>query len=130
MSQYEEEVLIVYRDFPLEDIHPYAFQAAEAVDCAMEQDKFIEMRKLLFLDQQHLDVQSLKKDGVKLGLEKSRYNECLDKHKYADEVRQDISDGRKYMVTSTPTFFINGYRVEGINYEEIQKKIELVLNQR
>lgn len=127
LAQYQGKIVLVYRDFPLEQIHSFAFQAAEAVNCAKEQGKFWEMHTLLFSNQEHLEIQDLKLYASQLDLNIPNFNDCLDKHKYVDEIRNDMKDGAKYFVTSTPTFFINGNRVEGGNIDQIKQKIELVL---
>lgn len=128
LSEYEGKILFVYRDFPLEHIHPNAFQAAETAHCAGDQNKYWEMHSLLFANQTQLDIDSLKKYASELGLNLSQFDKCLDSHKYQEEIRRDIADGLKYQVNGTPTFFINGYRVVGGSYEQLKSTIDLLLN--
>lgn len=112
-------VYFVYRDFPLE-IHPDAQSAAEAAECAADQNKGWEMHDLIFEGQDALGsgtvdipVGSLKSYADQLDLETTTFNECLDSGQYADEVAADIQDALQYGVSATPTFFINGHILVG-----------------
>jgi len=121
---YEGKVKFVYRDFPLTSIHPYAEKAAEAAECADDQDKFWEYHDLLFQNQATLN-QQLSTDGLdgvlntfkgyatRLGLDAGDFNNCLDSGKYAQEVQKDYNDGVAAGVTGTPGFFINGQELKG-----------------
>ncbi len=108
------KVKFVYRDFPLKG-HDFAIGASEAADCALEQnkDKYWEYADKLFNNQNALDLNSLKQYAKDLGLNESRFNECLDAEKYRPELVNDANDGIKYGVTATPYFFVNGVAVDG-----------------
>ncbi|MEM5802063.1 MAG: DsbA family protein [Candidatus Aenigmatarchaeota archaeon] len=112
----------VYRDFPL-DFHQFAKKAAEAAECANEQNKFWEYHDKLFENQQALDITSLKRYAQELGLDTAKFNECLDSGKYANEVQKDVQDGMAYGVSGTPTFFINGIKVVGAQPYSVFKRI-------
>ncbi len=125
------KVKFVYRDFPLDSIHPLARKAAEAAECADEQGKFWEYHDKLF-ETQKLDEASLKQHAKDLGLDTEQFNSCLDSGKYKDEVQKDLDDGIKAGVTGTPTFFINGKKVVGAQPYSVIKQIiddELSKNQ-
>lgn len=111
---------LVYRDFPLTSIHPGSEIAAEAGECADEQGKFWEMHDKIFSEQdkQGIDTvqftaQDLKKWGKAIGLNPTKFNTCLDAHKYKREVEKDIADGSAAGVDATPTFFVNGLKIRG-----------------
>src|SRR3989344_6120600 len=89
------KVKFVYRDFPLESIHPTARKAAEASECADEQGKFWEYHDKIFEDQTALSLDSLKQWAKDLGLDANKFNTCLDSNKYADEVTKDLDDATK-----------------------------------
>jgi protein-disulfide isomerase len=112
-ERYKDKVRIVFRDLPLLQIHPNAAKAAEAATCAHEQGKFWLMHDKLFESQGSLDVESLKKKAVELGLDATTFNQCLDSGKHAAEWKRDAEDAERYGVTSTPAFFINGRMVVG-----------------
>ncbi|MBI1972139.1 MAG: DsbA family protein [Candidatus Aenigmarchaeota archaeon] len=108
------KVNFVYRDFPLPaSLHPAAFIAAEAGQCANEQGKFWEMHDKIFDEQNKqgqgtvaFSADNLKSWAAEIGLDTSSFNSCLDLEKYASEVQKDLSDGEKAGVQGTPTFFI------------------------
>ncbi len=127
LSEYEEEILFVYRDFPLESIHPNAFKAAEAANCAGDQNMYWEMHDLLFVNQTALDTDSLSQYADTLGLDLTRFNDCLSNADYAEEIRHDMEDAQRYQVLSTPTFFINGQRVQGANLVALRSMIDKIL---
>ena len=107
------KVKLVYRDFPLENIHPQATPAAQAAECADEQGKYYEYHDKLFENQQLLSLDNYKRWAVELGLDAKQFNDCVDSKKYASEVQKDLADGSAAGVTGTPAFFINGKSVSG-----------------
>ena len=104
------KVRYVFRDFPLDQIHPYARKAAEAAHCAGDQDKYWEMHDLLFENQKALQVDNLKAYAGRLGLDSSAFDGCLEKSKYAAKVQQDLKDGVTAGIRGTPGFFIGKTR--------------------
>lgn len=106
------KVKLVFRDFPL-PFHANAQKAAEAAECAGEQEKFWEMHDAIFDHQENIGVADLKNYAVNLNLNSDKFNDCLDSGKYAGEVKQDMNDGSAVGVTGTPTFFINGEKLVG-----------------
>ena len=113
LEKYEGQVRLVYRDFPLAQIHPQALPAALAGECAHEQGKFWEYHDLLFANQAQLDEASLKDYAAQAGLDTGSFEECLSSQKYLEEVQKDYSDGRSYGVSGTPAFFVNGNMISG-----------------
>ena len=106
------KVKLVFRDFPL-SFHENAQKAAEAAECAGEQEKYWEMHDKLFENQDALDVSSLKTYSQQIGLNTREFNKCLDSGEMADEIKKDISDGESAGVSGTPAFFINGRFLSG-----------------
>ena len=110
---YGDRVRIVWKDFPLTSIHPQAFKAAEAGNCAREQGKFWEYHDRLFSNQQALQVEFLKKYAADAGLDAAKFNACLDTAKYSDRVQEQMGIGTGLGVQSTPALFINGRLIAG-----------------
>ena len=104
------KVRYVFRDFPLDQIHPHARKAAEAAHCAGDQGKFWEMHDLLFQNQQALQIESLKTHARSLRLNGAAFDACLDRGKYAAEVQKDFDDGVAVGVRGTPSFFVGKTR--------------------
>ena len=87
----------------------------------------------MFANQQRLGAADLRQYAVDLGLDATRFNACLDSHKYAQHVEADISAGNAAGVNGTPAFFINGRLISGAQpFEEFRKIIddELALKKR
>jgi len=96
----------VIRDFPLESIHPQAFKAAEASHCANEQDKYWEMHDRLFANQKTLGVKDLPQHTEALGMDVTKFQQCLESGKYAARIRKDLAEGQRARVIGTPGFFL------------------------
>lgn len=108
------KVKFVYRDFPLSN-HPQAQKAAEATECAREQDesKFWEMHDAIFANQGAIAVENLKQYALAMGLNGATFDTCLDSGKYAEETQKDFQDGAAAGISATPSFFVNGELVRG-----------------
>lgn len=96
----------VFRDLPLEAIHPHAFKAAEAANCAGEQGKFWEMYEHLFRNQRALAPPSLAQYAQALALDAAKFTACFDSGKYAAEIRKDMADAGAANIEGTPNFVI------------------------
>ena len=122
---YKEKIRIVYRQFPLNNIHPHAQKAAEASLCANDQDKFWQLHDAMFIDQQNLTIEDLKSKAATLSLNATTFSSCLDSSKHAAVIRDSIAEGSKAGVDGTPALFINGRYLGGNQpYDEIAKIIE------
>lgn len=118
-DRYGDSIRVVFRDFPILQIHPQAAKAAEAGACAHEQGKFWPLHDLMFANQSRLDLASLKQHAATVGLDAAAFEKCLDSGKYADEWKKDSDDAQRAGVQSTPAFFINGRPVVGaVPYEQ------------
>jgi protein-disulfide isomerase/rhodanese-related sulfurtransferase len=113
-QRYAQRVRFVFRQFPLEGIHPFARKAAEASECAAAQGRFWEMVEAIYAHQDDLSVPGLERAAAAAGLERTRFRACLDSGETAARVQQDRDDGRALGVRATPTFFIGQERVEGV----------------
>jgi len=111
----------VVRDFPLESIHPQAFKAAEASYCADEQGKYWEMHDRLFANQKALGVKDLPQHAQALGLDESKFQQCLDSGKYAARIRKDLTEGQKLGVTGTPGFFLGVTEPNGTEIKAVRQ---------
>ena len=116
---YGDRIRIVWKDFPLEDIHPQAAKASEAAHCAADQGKYWELHDRLFANQAALQPDALKQHATAVGIEPKAFNTCLDTGRYAERVQQGIKEGRARGVNSTPTIFINGRMLTGAQPYEV-----------
>jgi protein-disulfide isomerase len=115
LKRFEERVRLVFRHFPLEEVHPHSLQAAEAVESAGAQGKFWEMHDLLFENQQHLKPEHLRSYAERLDLDMPRFIAEMDDEIYRQRVREHIAGGQVSGVRATPTFFING-KLSDVSY--------------
>jgi len=118
------KVKLVFRDYPIQSIHPNAVPAAVASECANEQGKFKEMHDMLFEKQNEWSKQKtadalslFSQYATKIQLEQEVFDSCLTSGKYIEEIRKDLDDGRDYGVTGTPGFFVGN---DQIGYVELK----------
>ena len=100
------EVNLIYKQFPLTSIHPYAQGAAEASLAAQAQGKFWEYHDILFANQDALDTDSLKQYAVQLGLNTEEFNNALDSGDFESEVSKEIAQATAAGGRGTPFFVI------------------------
>ena len=121
-DEYGDQVAIIFRDFPL-DFHANAQKAAEAAECAGDQNMYWEYHDMLFANQDSLEIPDLKGYAKELKLKTSVFDKCLDSGAQTEEVKKDIADGAEVGVTGTPATYINGRKIGGAYPYESFKKI-------
>jgi NhaA family Na+:H+ antiporter len=110
-----DRLCFVFRNFPLEEVHPHAEHAAEAAEAAGAQGKFWEMHDRLFTHQDALEDSALVAHAAAIGLDAERFSRELASQAYAARVQEDVISGERSGVEGTPTFFVNGRRHDGPN---------------
>jgi protein-disulfide isomerase len=124
-AQFDGQVRLVFRHYPLSGAHPHAEQAAEAAEAAAAQDRFWEMHDLLFEHQDALRTKDLYKYSEQLGLDSGRFRGELKQRTYEDRVREDFRRGVANGVYGTPGLFINGIRHNGgLDLDSILNKLK------
>ena len=113
MERYRGRIKLIYRDLPLEHIHPQARPAAEAARCAGDQSKFWEYHDVLFKESPKLSPDNLKKYATQVGLNTAEFETCLSSGAHKAAVQKDLNEGKKLGITGTPAFFINGRPLSG-----------------
>jgi protein-disulfide isomerase len=122
-EKYKTQVKFIWRDFPLSSVHPDAQAAAEAGECAQEQGGFWAYHDTLFINQHDLSADALVRYAQQVGLDSDSFSNCLTSRRFEQEVIQDLQAGISAGVQGTPTFFINGERLEGAIPSNIFKQI-------
>lgn len=112
LAKYGMQIAYEFHHFPLSSIHRYAFEAAEAAECAADQGKFWEFVDLDYKNQQELSSEMLDQWGEDLKLDTALFNRCRDSHIKRDMIQEEYDQGRNLGVRGTPTFFVNGEQVE------------------
>jgi protein-disulfide isomerase len=108
LERFPDRVRLVYRHFPLEEVHPHALQAALAAEVAAGQGKFWPMHDLLFDNQRHLKLPQLRGYAQRLELDLLRYDAEMEDELYLQRIREQVEGGERSGVRGTPTFFLNG----------------------
>jgi len=125
-EKYKDNVRIVYRQYPIASLHPYAPKAAEASLCAHEQGKFWELHDAMFQEQDKLTIKDLKAKATRLGLDQKKFDSCLDTGKFSERVQEDTREGQRSGVTGTPALYINGVSVDGgaVGFDVMQRLLD------
>jgi len=134
------KVRYVFRDFPLDQLHPQARKAAEAAHCAGEQGRYWEMHEVLFRNQRALAATQLAEHAPAAGVNGTKLDECLASGRYAARVAQGVTDGAAIGVKGTPAFvvgktmagdFVQGTPIRGAQpLETFRRIIDQALNEQ
>jgi protein-disulfide isomerase len=108
LGRFAGRVRLVFRHFPLEEVHPHALHAALAAEAAAGQGKFWAMHDVLFDNQSHLKLPQLRSYAQRIELDMARYDADMGDTVYLQRVREDIEGGRRSGVRATPGIFLNG----------------------
>lgn len=123
LPRYGNKVRLIYKDFPL-PMHTWARQAAVASQCAYEVDPsaFARYRTLVFAHQSEINVTNVRDQLLQLaeqaGINRLKLAACMDSNASLSRVEQDVEEGNKLQVMETPTCFINGRMVAGLQPPE------------
>jgi protein-disulfide isomerase len=135
------KVRYVFRDLPLESIHPLAEKAAEAARCAGDQGKYWEMHDRFFRNQTSIAPEVLPLHAKMLGLDVPRFQKCLDSGEYTATVRGSVTEAKRAGARGTPAFFLgwseaDGFKLKAITfvngaqpYETFKEAIDTLLSQ-
>jgi len=125
LSAYGDRLLYVFRHFPLVSQHPHAWRAGLAAEAAGAQDRFWPMHDHLLTHEHSLSDEELRTHARALGLDMTAYDRDLQDPALAERVRSDALSGLHSGVLGTPTFFVNGRRLEGgLRKDELVAAIE------
>lgn len=134
LQEFPGQVKLVYNDYPLRTIHQNAAAAAEAGQCANNQNRFWEYHDLLFQKQTSWEdlsdpTSTFVTYATDLGLDGATFQSCLDNDEMVASVKEDEQEGTKAKINSTPTLFVNGERLVGPSYETLRAAVAKQLGQ-
>jgi len=115
------DLSFVFRNFPLQEIHPYAYASAMAAEAAGKQDKFWEMHDLIFENQDRLNIEYLLSLAQEIGLDMERFARDFKSEGLQNKIEKDFEGGIRSGVNGTPTFFINGTKL--LTYDETYESL-------
>jgi protein-disulfide isomerase len=113
LAKYPNEVRLVYKHMPLDQLHPQARRAAEASWCAQQQGKFWEYHDALYTGSPDGSDQHLTAVAGRIGLDAGKYQQCMAAGEAAKVVQAHVDEGARFGVSGTPGFFVNGRFVNG-----------------
>jgi protein-disulfide isomerase len=131
-NDFRDDLKVVYRHFPLPQ-HTKAVDAAKAVEAAGRQGKFWEMYNLLYKKQNEWSEGNFKEKllsyAESLGVNKEQYEKDFESDETMQSIKTDEADGYSLRINETPTFYVNGKKVnlENNGYEDLKKAIEKAL---
>ena len=102
-----KKIRLVYRHFPLVNLHPHALRAAEAAEAAAAQGKFWEMHTLLYLNSDCLKDNYLRKYANKIGLDLERFDSEMSSGVYVRDILKNRDLSITNGISGAPTFFVN-----------------------
>lgn len=121
-----QKVRFAFRHFPL-SFHPNARRAAEYTQCAQDQGKFWELHDKIFDNAKAMDEAALRTYVKDVGLDEQAFDACLASGKAATQVETDMKKASELGVDGTPTFFVNGHKVDQPTPEAIEAAIRAEL---
>jgi protein-disulfide isomerase len=139
-EQYKDKVTFIFRNLPLTNIHPNALAASNAAEAAGLQGKFWEMHDKLYENQTAWSSVAIdKRESVfsgyasELGLDAEKFKKDLGSAEVSAKVARDRQTAKdNYQANSTPTFVLNGKKVDSqdaVNAEALKQKVEEALKQ-
>ncbi|MEO5927597.1 MAG: thioredoxin domain-containing protein [Patescibacteria group bacterium] len=133
MNHHADDVLFEVRDFPLESIHDRAMDAAIAARCVFAQgnaDRYWRYHDILFASQNDLGDATLRANAQTVGADLATFDACVKARIPESSIRSSLEDGVAAGVRGTPTFFVNGYRIQGALEQQDLEEIVAKMKQR
>lgn len=133
LNVFPNDVQLVYRHFPLTELHPHAMAAATASEAAQKQGKFWEYHHLLF-DQQAQWSRATSTEtlftefAVTLGLNKEQFQKDLQQADTSSKIKNDIASGNSSGINATPTFYLNGTKIQPQSLEEFKTAVQKAID--
>ena len=100
------KVLYVFRDYPIDQLHPQAVKAHEAAQCGAEQDKYWQMHTTLFGQPGQHSVEGLEATATRAGLDMGKFRECIASGRTTPGIRKSADAAASFGANGTPAFFI------------------------
>jgi protein-disulfide isomerase len=122
-----ERLRLVYRHFPLADVHPDAERAAEAAETDAALGQFWEMHEMLFANQRALAPEQIKEYARQLGLDMAKFEADLQSDEVKSVIQEDGQLAQRVGVRGTPTIFVNGKVLQNRSLDGFKQLIDPAL---
>ena len=123
LKTYGGKLLYAYRYYPLAQ-HPFAQKAAQAAQAAGLQGKFWDMYALLFAQGETLSDATFSKLVTQLDLNPDKFSSDFMSESVKQRILKDVNDGNRFVVNATPTFFLNGKKLELSSYDQLKTAVD------
>jgi protein-disulfide isomerase/uncharacterized membrane protein len=128
VDKFPGDLAITYRHFPLA-LHPRAYPAATAAECAAEQGAFAAFSEKLYAQDGALQESDFLSIASALGLDQARFLECLHSGRPEKTVEANLKDAERLGLEGVPVVFLNGRRIRGpFTYETLVQKVQSALH--
>ncbi|WP_347156829.1 DsbA family protein [Pontibacter chitinilyticus] len=121
-----DDFQFIFRNFPLRESHPLAELAARAAEAAGEQHQFWEMHDKIYEHQRELREDSFEQFARELRLDLNQFSSDMKSDEIASKVERDFESGIRSGVNGTPSFFINGEKLN--SYDGSYKSLKQALS--
>lgn len=133
MQRNATEVFFILRDFPILELHPTAEEVAIAARCIFDQgthtrerqenlERFWRAHDLLFADQTSQTPEDLRRIAARVGTDLVAFDACVATQSPLAHIRRSFADGVAAGIRGTPTFFMNGIKIQGaIDAESLER---------
>jgi protein-disulfide isomerase len=113
LARYPDKIRLVFKDLPLDSLHPAARAAAEAAQCANDQGKFWPFHDKVYERAPDASPATLKAIATEVGLDVPAFEQCVSSRKHEATVQRSVDEAEGFGVTGTPAFFVNGRLIAG-----------------
>jgi protein-disulfide isomerase len=127
LDKYPKKVKLVFKNFPLTSIHPFAYKAAVAALAADTQRKFWQFHDKLFANQRSLNDAQIQGIASELNLDLERFNGAMRDPAIQKLIARDMEEGKKAGVEGVPAVFVNGRLPKESSLQGIETLIETEL---
>lgn len=135
VAGFGDKVRVMFKDYPLESIHPWARAGSVAGRCVYRQseDKFWAFHDWVYGAQADISVENLKEKTLawagENGVNGQQLGQCIDSKETDAEVAANLAEGRSLGINATPTTLLNGRKLEGtVQWEVMEQLIKLELD--
>ncbi len=128
VEEYKDSLVFAYRHYPLEQ-HPFSQQAAQAAEAAKAQGKFWEMYALLFANQEKFSDTEFTDLAKQLNLDMPQFEKAMKEKTYLPKVLADRDYGNTIGINATPTFFLNGKKLNLTTFADIKTAVAEAVKQ-
>jgi len=125
VARYPTQVRFVFKNLPLNNIHPRAQATAEAAACAGQQGNFWDYHDLIFANNRALSDEDLERHATELGLEMEAFRQCVQNRETREIVEADLAIAEELQISGTPSFLVNGIPMHGAqSFESFSEVID------